>query len=438
MILPKHLKEKLDLKLNSSFLYKMDFEIGFLILCILVAGFSPIFLFLNQMLSNFTYSSPSPSYGFFIQVLLSILVLLFIVLLPTYFCIYIDHIYTKVKSKTAKEYSLFYKLNKQQAHLSLRFIIITAILFFLNIMITFLPSFMLVCIIADLLYLCFIIEKWIHHSILCHGISEIASGNLTYKIAGPTASFYKPFNELNHISDGIAIAFEEKLKSERLKTDLVANVSHDLRTPLTSIINYVGLLEKLNIKDKKANEYIKVLENKSEKLKNLTDDLIEISKVTSGNEPLNLEEVNLSEIVLQANGEFAEKLEKKKLIVISNVGNEAIMLMVDPKKMWRVLENVYTNISKYSLERTRVYIDLVQRENTIIFTAKNISKEKLNIPPEELMERFVRVDSSRNTSGNGLGLAIAKNLVELHSGKFEINIQGDLFMVTMILPSSTL
>lgn len=234
---------------------------------------------------------------------------------------------------------------------------------------------------------------------------------------------------INTLQSKVQTSIEEKLKSERLKTDLITNVSHDLKTPLTSIINYTDLLKKEKIENENAKKYIHILEEKTKKLKNLTEDLIEASKISSGNETIHLEKLDFKEMILQANGEFAEKLEQRKLELISNLPEENVIVSLDGKKMWRVLENLYQNVVKYSLENTRVYVELEKKNQEIVFSIKNISKEKLNISPEELMERFVRGDKSRSTSGSGLGLSISKDLVALQGGRLSIEIQGDLFTI---------
>lgn len=238
-------------------------------------------------------------------------------------------------------------------------------------------------------------------------------------------------DNINALQSKVQTSIEEKLKSERLKTDLITNVSHDLKTPLTSIINYTDLLKKEKIENENAKKYIHILEEKTKKLKNLTEDLIEASKISSGNETIHLEKLDFKEMILQANGEFAEKLEQRKLELISNLPEENVIVPLDGKKMWRVLENLYQNVVKYSLENTRVYVELEKKNREIIFSMKNISKEKLNISPEELMERFVRGDKSRSTSGSGLGLSISKDLVALQGGRLSIEIQGDLFAIQL-------
>lgn len=291
---------------------------------------------------------------------------------------------------------------------------------------------LVVKITIDLLLLIYFIEHIIEYQNMCNNIEKIAKGNYNVRLQNDFKLFNPLTTSVNNISAGMKVAVEERVKSERLKTDLITNVSHDLKTPLTSIINYVKLLKKEDIRDKKITKYITVLDEKSERLKNLTDDLIEASKISSGSEKLNLETLNLVELVLQANGEFSERFTENKLEIISDIKDEEILLELDSKKTWRVFENIYSNVCKYSLKNSRVYVEIKKEEEKVIFYIRNISKDKLNISPDELMERFVRGDSSRNTSGNGLGLSIAKNLIELQDGIFNIYIEGDLFKVEII------
>lgn len=236
---------------------------------------------------------------------------------------------------------------------------------------------------------------------------------------------------VNDIAGGFSNAIEENLKSERLKTELITNVSHDIKTPLTSIINYVDLLKNEHIQNEKVQEYIKILDQKSQRLKKLTEDLVEASKVSSGNVKLNIEEINLKELINQSVGEFKDRFEEKNLKIEINMPNEPIKIKADNRYMYRVIENLFSNITKYAQENSRVYIDMKNEKNHIEISIKNISKDKLNISSSELMQRFVRGDKSRYTEGSGLGLSIAKSLVELQGGKFEIVIDGDLFKVLM-------
>lgn len=263
-------------------------------------------------------------------------------------------------------------------------------------------------------------------------VEMMRKGNMNVSIKCTNSELEELVENINHLKQGMEKAINESIKAERLKTDLITNVSHDLKTPLTSIINYTDLLKKEKIENENAKKYIDILEKKSKKLKILTEDLIEVSKISSGNETVALEKIDFKELVLQANGEFAEKFEEKNLEVISNLPKEAVIVDLDGKKIWRVLENLYQNVYKYSLENTRVYVDLIVNDH-IVFTIKNISKEKLNIPPDELMERFIRGDSSRHTGGNGLGLSIAKDLSKLNGGTLSIQIDGDLFVAKIKL-----
>lgn len=263
-------------------------------------------------------------------------------------------------------------------------------------------------------------------------VEMMRKGNMNVSIKCTNSELEEFGENINHLKQGMEKAINESIKAERLKTDLITNVSHDLKTPLTSIINYTDLLKKEKIENENVKKYIDILEKKSKKLKILTEDLIEVSKISSGNETVALEKIDFKELVLQANGEFAEKFEEKNLEVISNLPKEAVIVDLDGKKIWRVLENLYQNVYKYSLENTRVYVDLIVNDH-IVFTIKNISKEKLNIPPDELMERFIRGDSSRHTGGNGLGLSIAKDLSKLNGGTLSIQIDGDLFVAKIKL-----
>ena len=221
------------------------------------------------------------------------------------------------------------------------------------------------------------------------------------------------------------------MKSERLKTELITNVSHDIKTPLTSIINYVDLMKNENIENPKVQEYLEILDNKSQRLKKLTEDLVEASKASSGNIKLTIEKLNLKELIKQVRGEFEDKFEKRGLTIIETLPEEEIYIEADSRYMYRVLENMYVNISKYALENSRVYIDVEKENDTAKVILKNISKDKLNISVDELMQRFVRGDSARSTEGSGLGISIAKSLTELQNGKFNIYLDGDLFKVVI-------
>lgn len=237
---------------------------------------------------------------------------------------------------------------------------------------------------------------------------------------------------INDIAGGFSNAIKESLKSERLKTELITNVSHDIKTPLTSIINYVDLLKQENIQNEKAKEYIEVLDNKSQRLKKLIEDLVEASKASSGNIKINKEVLNVKELLNQVTGEFEDKFNSRCLNIISKLPEETVYIKADSRYLYRVLENTYSNVAKYAEENTRVYIDcILEEKNTVAIYVKNISKDELNISADELMQRFVRGDKSRNTEGSGLGLSIAKSLTELQDGTFNIYLDGDLFKVAI-------
>lgn len=237
--------------------------------------------------------------------------------------------------------------------------------------------------------------------------------------------------ELNDISGGLSNALEEAMKSERLKTELITNVSHDIKTPLTSIINYVDLMKQEKIKDPKIQEYLEVLDSKSQRLKKLTEDLIEASKASSGNIKLTMENLNVKELVKQVRGEFEDRFSKKGLEIIETFPEEDVTIEADSRYLYRVMENMYVNISKYALENSRVYVDVTKSKGKVQIALKNISKDKLNISVDELMQRFVRGDESRTNEGSGLGISIAKSLTELQKGSFDIYLDGDLFKVVI-------
>ena len=237
--------------------------------------------------------------------------------------------------------------------------------------------------------------------------------------------------KINDIAGGLSNAIEEKLKSERLKTELITNVSHDIKTPLTSIINYVDLLKKEKTDGEKAEEYLNILDNKSQRLKKLTEDLVEASKASAGAIKLNMEKLNVRELIKQVSGEFEDKFKAHQLEEIISFPENDIYIMADSRYMYRILENMYSNISKYAMEGTRVYTDITEKDNNVYIQIKNVSKQKLNISADELMQRFVRGEASRNTEGSGLGLSIARSLTELQQGTFNIYLDGDLFKVTI-------
>ncbi len=272
---------------------------------------------------------------------------------------------------------------------------------------------------------------------LQEGGEALAKGNLSNKI--DTQRMYPPFRRhgehLNSVSKGFSIALHQKMKSERLKTELITNVSHDIKTPLTSIINYVDLLKKEELTGQAA-EYIEVLDRQSRRLKKLTEDLVEASKASTGNLKVNLAPTDLEELAAQAVAEYEEKLALAQLEVILNGPDSPVYAMADGNLTWRVLSNLLSNACKYSQTGTRVYMDLKKEKDFVLLSMKNISKDALNIPADELMQRFVRGDSSRHTEGSGLGLNIAQSLVHLQKGKFTLEIEGDLFKAYIKFPAA--
>lgn len=291
--------------------------------------------------------------------------------------------------------------------------------------------YLILLLAADGAALYFGIRKAIEKDRIRRGIKEIASGNVHYQI--PLEKMHGESREMaelvNSIGDGLNNAVASAMKSERLKTDLITNVSHDIKTPLTSIINYVDLLKRENLQDPKIQGYLDVLEAKAQRLKTLTEDVVEASKVSSGNISLEMMDVNLVEMVNQTIGEFSEKMEAKKLTIVASLPEEQAIVHVDGRRMWRVLENIFNNAAKYAMPGTRVYADLRVNEGKVSFSLKNVSENPLNINAEELTERFIRGDVSRSTEGSGLGLSIARDLTEMQGGKFNLYVDGDLFKV---------
>ncbi|NBJ94272.1 sensor histidine kinase [Parablautia muri] len=276
---------------------------------------------------------------------------------------------------------------------------------------------------------------------ILEGIKLIREGNLAHQVKeeGLYGEDLVLARAVNSIGDSVRVAVETSMKDERLKADLITNVSHDIKTPLTSIINYVDLIKRENIQETKIKEYVEVLDTKSQRLKQLTDDLVEASKISSGNIVLQWEKINLVELLNQTIGEFSEKFEEKSLYLIFKAPKSSVYIEADSRRIWRVIENLFNNIFKYALSGTRVYVDmkLLQSDNggkQVIVSLKNISAQPLKVNPEELAERFIRGDESRTTEGSGLGLSIAKNLTEAQNGKFEIVMDGDLFKINLTFP----
>ncbi len=271
---------------------------------------------------------------------------------------------------------------------------------------------------------------------IVNGINRIRAGEVEFKLDAENlhGSNKEMADAVNNIGEGIRKAVQTSMKDEQMKTDLITNVSHDIKTPLTSIINYVDLLKRSKIEDELAKGYIAILDSKAQRLKQLSDDLVEASKISSGNIVLEKSELNLTELLNQSIGEFSEKFEEEKLQIIFKDSELPAYIYADSRRMWRVVENLFNNVCKYAMEGTRVYIDMEKKDGKIIAAIKNISKMQMNIKSNELTERFIRGDSSRTTEGSGLGLSIAKSLVQVQGGYFEIILDGDLFKAVITFP----
>ncbi|WP_072985434.1 HAMP domain-containing sensor histidine kinase [Clostridium cavendishii] len=272
-----------------------------------------------------------------------------------------------------------------------------------------------------------------HLNKILDGTNKISEGDLNYTIEEKGVNILgKLAKNINNLKSGLKDALGKEMKSERMKSELITNVSHDLKTPLTSIINYVDLLKKEELESQKANDYIAILDRKSQRLKALIEDLFEASKATSGALDMNIEKIEITELLKQTLAELDEKIVTSRLNFKVNLGVEKIYAMGDGRRTYRVFENLIQNILKYSLAGTRVYIDLIKEESSIKLVMKNIAAYEMNFDATEIAERFKRGDLSRNTEGSGLGLAIAKSIMELQNGKLDLEVDGDLFKATVV------
>ena len=326
--------------------------------------------------------------------------------------------------------------NVSKPKLIAKSILITAVILFIQVLCVWFGYYLrglfvviMLCELVVLVPLTATLILWV--SQLKNAASGIAGRDLSYKVdTGKMRGEFKSFGEkLNCISDGMNVAVEEKMKSERLKTELITNVSHDIKTPLTSIINYIDLIGKENTDNENIKEYTEVLSRQSEKLKKLIVDLIDASKISTGNVETNLVPMDICVVATQLDGEYREKFETAGLDLEITTPEKPIYIMADGRHIQRIFDNLLNNTIKYSLSGTRVYIDVVRKGSTAEISIKNMSKFKLNISAEELMDRFVRGDSSRHTEGNGLGLSIAQSLAQMMGGKLKPIIDGDLFKV---------
>ncbi len=291
--------------------------------------------------------------------------------------------------------------------------------------------FLLALMAVDVAVMIFAIRKADGLDLIMDGLKKISDGELQYKIKTDTLTGKQKVmaEYINNIGSGLDAAVENSLKKERMQTELITNVSHDLKTPLTSIINYVDLMKRENPTDPKIQEYLRILDEKSQRLKVLTEDVVEASKASTGNIKLEMNDIDFVEMVQQVIGEFEEKFQEKNLTMMVHFTDEPSIIYSDGQRMWRVLENVFGNVVKYAMEGTRVYAEISNRNKKVTFSLKNISAQPLNISADELTERFIRGDVARNTEGSGLGLSIAKSLTELQGGEFKLYLDGDLFKV---------
>lgn len=284
-----------------------------------------------------------------------------------------------------------------------------------------------------------ILRKAVEQYQIRQGVEKIRDGALSGKIDieqlhGEEKSLAEA---INNIGEGLLHAVDDSTKNERMKADLITNVSHDIKTPLTSIINYVNLIKLEKIDNERVQGYIQILDEKSQRLRQLTADLVEASKISSGNVKLDMQIIDLVELVYQTSGEFNEKFEQKELTIVTKLPKTAVLIHADGRQLYRVIENLYNNVAKYALEKTRVYVDISYVEEKVVFSIKNVSEHSLareNSNAGDLTERFIRGDSSRTTEGSGLGLSIAKSLTVLMGGVFDIKVDGDLFKASITFP----
>ena len=291
-------------------------------------------------------------------------------------------------------------------------------------------------LVLDMAVLLYLMRDEVGKQSVREGLYQISQGKLDYKVDTRvlTGESLEMAEAVNEMGDGLQSAVDAIIKNERLKAELITNVSHDIKTPLTSIINYVDLLKREKLQNPRAEEYIRILEQKTQRLKQLTEDLIEASKINSGNVELHRDPLKLQQMLQQAYGEFAERLEEKDLEPVLTLEKEPLTAFVDGRQLWRVFENLLGNIVKYAMPGTRVYMELKKMDELAEITFRNVSRQKLDVGAEELQERFVRGDASRSTEGSGLGLSIARSLTELMDGSFEVYLEGDFFQVTLLFP----
>ncbi len=376
----------------------------------------------------------------------NVLLLCFKILKWVYF--FIKRHYKSIKGKIAGLSTLFFKGFKKMNRSIVMFLVLYVGINFFSMLIA--AAFMmnghsggtgafmlLLNIVFNALVFYFLSKSFRAFDNIIALSSEIRNGNLNASVdIDSMPTWIRPFaTDITENENGLRNAVADAVKNERMKAELITNVSHDLKTPLTAIVSYVSLLKQCEIKNPDAVKYILILDEKSDRLKNLIEDLVEASKATTGNIQFNYVNVNLNELTVQAVGENNDAFEEADIEIKLNLhSNEPVIVRADSQRTWRIIENLFANVKKYTMPHTRVYIDLRSENGFGMFSIKNISKTELNIPPEELMQRFVRGDEARGGEGSGLGLSIAKSLCELQHGKLEIEVDGDLFKATVILP----
>lgn len=346
----------------------------------------------------------------------------------------------RVLKKTGEFFGIYFNNTSEKIKVSVFLVgfVIFQLVMFMFIMLLGMIIFLPVLLVADAAVFVYFIRKADARDKILEGLRRISGGELQYKIpAENLKGQQKTMAEyINNIGAGLDAAVENSLKNERMKTELITNVSHDIKTPLTSIINYVDLLKRENFTDPKICGYLEVLEEKAQRLKVLTEDVVEASKASTGNISLEMTKLDFVEMLHQVIGEFQEKFGEKNLAMIVQFADEPSMICADGQRLWRVLENIFNNVVKYAMEGTRVYAEVQNDSKKVTFSLKNISAQPLNISADELTERFIRGDVARNTDGSGLGLSIAKSLTELQGGEFKLYLDGDLFKVTITFAAS--
>ena len=438
-----------DGEVSLNFFDKIPFEIqaiGFGFILLIWASFS--FFWINDIMVSrgwvpYTLGSIFSSEEFVLMVLIASGVAITLVVLSSF----VRHF----KNKSMSSYILVWRLGKwaKEDLLNEKTLPLAAALVIIGYVVINLGLIYMICNVWGLfnllmwlmffsfngLMLLLMIKITMDYVRLSRGIETLAKGNLNsqVKLSLSLPVMNRTANQINHIGGGLEAAVEQSLKSERLKTELITNVSHDLKTPLTSIISYIDLLKEEPIENKTVTEYIEILDERSHRLKQLVEDLVEASKAATGNVKAELMPTRLDQLVIQAVGEYTDRLEASELEVVFNQ-TEEVEVLADGRHMWRIIENLLSNTCKYAMPNTRVYVDVVRKEGKGCLILKNISKEPLAIEPSELTERFVRGESSRSSEGSGLGLAIATSLAQVQGGTLKLEIDGDLFKAIVEMP----